>query len=89
MHYLSKISRSSVDSLVDRRANGGVAGNDIRVMSKHPDRSVDVRGIDNHEITSVHLVTSSGVALSTSGEVIVIMHQHDYHGKNKKIHSST
>ena len=33
------------------------------------------------------LVTVGGVSLSTSGEVIVIIHQHAYHGKKKTIHS--
>ena len=33
-------------------------------------------------------MNSGGVALSTSGEAIVIMHQCAYHGKNKIIHSS-
>ena len=88
IYYLSKVSRSSVDSLVDRGANGGVAGNDVRVIAKHPDRTVDVRGIDNHEITHIPLVTAGGVTSTTSGEVIVIMHQHACHGKNKTIHSS-
>ena len=31
---LHKVSRSSVDSLVDRGTNDGVAGNDARVTSK-------------------------------------------------------
>lgn len=87
IYYLSKVSRSYVDYLVDRCANGGVAGNDVRVIDKHPDRTVDVRGINNHEITSIPLVTAGGVTSTTSGEVIVIMHQHAHHGKNKIIHS--
>ena len=89
VHCLSKGSRSSEDSIVDRGSNGGVEGVDVRIMSKYSDRTADVRGIVNHEITSVPLATPGGVALSTSGEVIVIMHQHAYHGKNKTIHSST
>ena len=48
MHCLSKVSRSSEDSLVDVRANGVVAGNNVRVIAKHPDVTVDARGIDNH-----------------------------------------
>ena len=44
---LSKVSRSSVDSLEDRGANGGVTGNVVRVTSKHPDRTADVRGKDD------------------------------------------
>ena len=83
MHCLSKVSRSSVESLVDRISNGRVEGNDVRFMSRHLDRTADVRRICNHEIKYVHLVTAGRVALSTSGEVIVIMHQHAYDGKNQ------
>ena len=85
---LSKVSRSSVDSLVDRGANGRVSGNYLRAMSKYPDRTIDSRAIDNHEITSMPLVTAGGVELPTSGELIVIMHQHACHGNNKTINSS-
>ena len=48
IYCLSKVSHSSVDSLVDRGANSGVDGNDARVTAKHPDRTVGVRGIYNH-----------------------------------------
>ena len=48
IYCLSKVSHSSEDSLVDREANGGVAGNDVTVIAKYPDRTVDIRGIDNH-----------------------------------------
>ena len=48
VYCLSKVSRSSVDSLVDRGANGGTTGDYFRIIAKHPDRTVDVRGIDNH-----------------------------------------
>ena len=83
IHCMCKVSSSLVDSLVDRGANGRVEGNDARVMSKHLDRTVDVRGIDSHEITSMPIVNAGDVALFTSGEVIVIMHQHAHHLKNK------
>ena len=43
IYCLSKASSSSVDSLVDRGANGGVIGNAFRVIAKHPDRTVDTR----------------------------------------------
>ena len=49
---------------------------------------MDVRGIDNHEITSIPLVTSVGVTSSHNGNVIIIMHQYAYHGQRKTIHSS-
>ena len=49
-------------------------GNDARVIETHPDRKVDIRGIDNHEITAIALVTAVGVTSTITGEVIVIMH---------------
>ena len=48
---------------------------------------MDVRGIYNHEITSIPLETSGSVTLTTSGELIIIMHQNEHHGKNKTINS--
>ena len=55
----------------------------MRVIEIHPDRKVDIRGIDNHEITAIPLVTAGGVTSTITGEVIVIMHQYAYHGKKK------
>ena len=73
---------------MDIRDNSDVAGNDVRVIAKHPDRNVEIRGIDNHEITSIPLVTAGGITLTTSDEVTLIMHHHACHGKNNTIHSS-
>ena len=76
-------------SLVDRGANGGLAGDDVRIVhkSEHP-RTVDVSGIDNHEITGLPIVTVGGVVQSQRGPVIAIMHQYAYTGQGKTIHSS-
>ena len=68
--------------------NGGVAGSDSRVIETHPDLKVDIRGIDNHQISDIPLVTAGGVTTNVTGEVIVIMHQHVHHSKNKTIYSS-
>ena len=64
-----------------------MAGNNIKVIAKIPDMTVDACGAENHEIASIPLVTSVSVALTTSGEVIIIMRQHSCHGKHKIIHS--
>ena len=45
---------------MDRGANGGIAGDDVRIIEKS-DRTVDVRGIDNHQITNIPIVTAGGV----------------------------
>ena len=60
----------------------------MRVIENHLDRKVEIRGIDNHKISAIPLVTSGGVTTTITGEVIVIMHQYAQHGKNKPMHSS-
>ena len=45
---MSDTSRSSQRLLVDRRTNGGVSGNDVREIAHHPDKKLDIRGVDNH-----------------------------------------
>ena len=48
-------------ALVDRGANGGVAGNDTRILHKHPSRRVEIQGIDNHRVPPVPIVTAASV----------------------------
>ena len=75
-------------SLVDMGANGGVVGSDVRVIETHTDRKVHIRGIDNHQISAIPLVTVGGVNTTIAGEVIVIMHQHACHGNIKTTYYS-
>ena len=56
--------------------------------NKHPTHTVDIQGIDNHQITAVPIVTTSGVIHTPHREVITIMHQYAYVGQGKTIHSS-
>ena len=74
-------------SLVDCGANGGIAGEDVRIISK-TGRHVDVQGIDNHQIVDINIVTAGAVIPTQQGEVIGIIHQYAYTGKGKSIHSS-
>jgi len=76
-----------IGSLVDRGANGGIAGDDVRIIEKS-DWTVDVRGIDNHQIVDIPIVTAGGVVKTQHGPAIVILHQYAYTGQGKTIHSS-
>ena len=78
---------SSDVSLVDRGANGGIAGNDVRVVEKLH-RHVDVQGIDNHKMNDIPIVTAAGVTKTQRREVILILNQYAYVGKGTSIHSS-
>ena len=74
-------------ALVDRGANCGIAGEEVRVIAK-TGRQVDVQGIDNHQIVNIPIVTAGAVVNTQKGPVIAIMHQYAYTGKGKTIHSS-
>jgi hypothetical protein len=65
-------------ALIDRGANGGIAGNDCRVIevNDQPHRYVNVEGIDGHVIERHRLVTAGAVTHSNRGPVILIMHQY-------------
>ena len=72
---------------MDRGANGGILGNDARVILEHT-REVDVTGIDNHQINALKLVDASAKVITNRGPVIVIMRQYAYHGLQRTIHSA-
>jgi hypothetical protein len=61
--------------LIDRGANGGIAGKELRVIDPELDQeTIDMCGIDNRQIKGLKTV-SVGVVDSTFGEIIIILHQ--------------
>jgi hypothetical protein len=78
---------TKIASLIDRGANGGLAGEDVRIIERS-DRTADVSGINDHTIRGLPIVTAAGVVSTHIGPVCLIMHQYAYHGKGKTIHSS-
>ncbi|EEC42564.1 predicted protein [Phaeodactylum tricornutum CCAP 1055/1] len=85
------ISRHSVaettSSLIDRGANGGLAGSDVKILNK-TGRSASITGINDHPLPDLDIVTAAGLVESQHGPIIVILHQYAHHGKGKTIHSS-
>jgi hypothetical protein len=73
-------------SLIDRGANGGVAGEDVRIIFK-TNRTVDIKGIDNHHVNDIGIGTVGGVVHTQHGPVIAILHQYALLGKGASIHS--
>ena len=55
-YHISKHSASSYGSLVDRGANGALAGADVCVLER-TGRKVCVTGIDDHELPGLDIVT--------------------------------
>ncbi len=60
---------------------------DVHIIEKL-DQTVDVCGINIHQITDIPIVTSGGVMTTQHGPVVAIMHQYAYTGQGKTIHSS-
>jgi hypothetical protein len=77
-------------ALIDRGANGGIAGNDCRVIevNDQPHQYVNVEGIDGHVMERRRLVTAGAVTHSNHGPMILIMHLYAHSGKGHSIHSS-
>ena len=74
-------------SLIDRGANGGICGDDLRKVSL-TERSINVQGIDNHQLQGLAIETFGATARTQRGYVILIFRQYAYHGCGKSIHSS-
>ena len=85
--YLFQHANQTNTQLVDRGANGGLAGSDMRVIHK-THRKINIRGIDNHEDTSLDVVTSATLLNTSQGKVIGIFNEYAYLGKGSSIHSS-
>ena len=86
VYDISAHRASSSLSLVDRGANGGLAGTDVRIIHR-THRFVDIRGIDNHQLTEIPIGTVGGVVDTQKGPIIAIMHQYALLGKGTSIHS--
>ena len=88
IYHVSKHSSSHFGSLIDREANGGLAGSDVRILERSG-RTVSVTGIDNHELPGLGIVTCAAF-LHTNlnlGKVILIMYEYACYGRGNTIHS--
>ena len=56
--YLFQHANHTNQQLVDRGANGGLAGSDMHVIPK-TDCKINIQGIDNHEVTGLDVVTAA------------------------------
>ena len=73
--------------MVDRGANGGLDGSDMRVINK-THRKINIQGIDNNEVTGLDVVTAATLLNTSQGKVIGIFNEYAFLGKGSSIHSS-
>ena len=84
IYHVSKHSSSHYGSLIDRGANGGLAGSDVRILER-TGRTVSVTGIENHELHGLDIVTCAALLHTNHGKVVLIMHEYTYYGRGHTI----
>ena len=77
MHLTYSVGKHRADkpgALIDRGANGGVAGADVCVieMTHH---AINIQGVSDHQVTDLKIVTAGSVVQTQHGPVIAIFHQ--------------
>ena len=86
-HHVSQTSQAKHGSLVDRGANCGLAGSDVRILSRSS-RKCTVTGIDSHELQGLDVVQCAAFVETNHGLVNLIMNEYACYGKGHTIHSS-
>ena len=86
-HYIFQHANHTNNQLVDRGANGGLAGSEMRVIYK-THRKINISGIDNHEVNGLDVVTAATLLNTSLGKVIGIFNEYAHLGKGSSIHSS-
>ena len=86
IHYsVGKHASTIMDrALVDRGANGGICGEDMRVV-EGCERFVDVSGLAGHRENKLRIVTAQTVINTHKGPVVAVFHQMALLGKGKSI----
>ena len=73
--------------LIDRGANGGLAGDDMRVIHTTP-RKINIVWIDDHELTGLNVVTAATLLDTQKGPIIGVFHEYAHLGKGRSIHAA-
>ena len=84
-HYIFQHANHNTNNqLVDRGANGGLAGSDMRVIYK-THRKINISGIDNHEVNGLDVVTAATLlntflekSLASSMNMPILGRDHPY-----------
>ena len=85
-YVFTRVNQSN-HHLIDRGADGGLAGADMRVIHMTP-RKINIVGIDDHELTGLNAVTAAALLDTQKGPIIGIFHEYAHLGKGKSIHAS-
>ena len=71
-YVFTRVNQSN-HHLIDRGANGGLVGADMRVIHTTP-RKINIVGIDDHELTGLNVATAAALLDTQKGPIIGIFH---------------
>ena len=86
-YHVAQASQGKDGTLVDRGAIGGIAGSDVRVLSRSS-RKCTVTGIDSHELQGLDGVQYATLVENNHGIVNLIMNEYTCYGEGHSIHLS-
>ena len=86
-HYIFQHANHTNNQLVDRGANEGLAGPDMRRIHRTY-RKIKIQDIDNHEVADLDVVTAATLLNTPQGKVTGIFNEYAYLWKGSSIHSS-
>ena len=87
-HVHQSVVNKRTGALIDRGANGGIGGKDVRKLHDIAGTIVDITGIEDHQVRDVPLAVVAGVMRTNRGLVIGIFNNYAYIGKGRTIHSA-
>ena len=86
-YHVAQAKQAKHGSLVDRGANGGLAGSDVRFLSTSS-RKCTVTDIDNIEIPGLDLEQCAAMVQTNHGMVNLIINEYVYYGRGHSINFS-
>ena len=86
-YHVAQASHAKHGSLVDRGANGGLAGSDVRILSRSA-RECTVIGINSHELQGLDVVQCAELLEMNHGIVNMIMNEYSCYWKGHTSNSS-
>ena len=85
-YVFARVNQSN-HHLIDRGANGGLAGADMRVIHTTP-RKINIVGIDDHGLTGLNVVTAAALLDTQKGPIIGVFHEYAHLEKGRSIHAA-
>ena len=85
-YVFARVNQSN-NHLIDKGANVGQAGADMRVIHTTPTK-INIVGIDDHELTGLTAVAAAALLDTQKGQIIGGFHEYAHLGKGRSIHAA-